>query len=174
MSLTTPNKLHILHLPSWYLPEGGQFCRNQVRELNRHGVRAEVLANVTISIRKHGFFQTLKFPKTPFLSYEDEIRVFRSFHISTPFFKKTDSRLWVRKTLKMFEIYIKKYGKPDVIHVHSVLWGGYAAMKIKEKYGMPYIITEHKGIFGMSCSWAENQFVEWQDEFMAQPFQMQI
>ena len=48
----TQRKLHILHLPSWYLPEGGQFCRNQVQALNENGdVYAAVMANVIISIK---------------------------------------------------------------------------------------------------------------------------
>lgn len=163
-------KLHILHLPSWYLPEGGQFCRNQVRELNQHGVYASVLANVTISLRKYGIIRSLSFPKGFFLSHEDDIDVFRNYHISFPFFKKTDTRLWARKTLRMFTVYCKKYGKPDIIHAHSVLSGGYAAMLIKKKYGVPYIITEHRGIFGMSCQWAEEQFIAWQDAYMKEAF----
>ncbi len=170
MITSPPMKLHILHLPSWYLPEGGQFCRNQVRELNQHEIHAAVLANVAISTRKYGLIQALKFPKGIFLSHEDEIQVLRNFHISFPFFKKFDSRLWVRKTLKMVDFYCEKFGKPDVIHAHSVLWGGFAAMRIKEKHGIPYVITEHKGTFGMSCQWAENQFLEWQDEFMSKAF----
>lgn len=163
-------KLHILHLPSWYLPEGGQFCRNQVRELNQHGIYASVLANVTIPMRKYGIIRSLSFPKGYFLSHEDDIDVFRNYHISFPFFKKIDSHIWARKTLKMFGVYCEKYGKPDVIHAHSVLWGGYAAMLIKKKYGVPYVITEHKGIFGMSCQWAEEQFITWQDAYMKDAF----
>lgn len=169
--MTSPSqKLHILHLPSWYLPEGGQFCRNQVGELHKHGVNARVLANVNISLKKYGFASGFKFRRGVFLSYEDDIQVFRHFHFSFPFFKKIDSRLWVKKTLEIFEKYVKKFGRPDVIHVHSVLWGGYAAKLIKDKYKIPYIITEHRGIFGMSCEWAENQFIEWQDPYMSDAY----
>lgn len=166
----TPKKIHILHLPSWYLPEGGQFCRNQVQALNEnYGIYAAILANVTISIRKYRI-EAFKFPKKFFMVHEDDIDVFRNYHISLPFFKKKDNLNWVKETLKMFESYCAKYGQPDLIHVHSVLWGGYAAKLIKDKHKIPYIITEHKGIFGLSCDWAKNQFQERQDVYMQQAF----
>ena len=70
----------------------------------------------------------------------------------------------------MVESYFAAYGKPDLIHVHSVLWGGYAAKLIKDKHKIPYVITEHRGIFGLSCEWAKNQFITWQDSYMQQAF----
>ncbi len=166
----TQRKLHILHLPSWYLPEGGQFCRNQVQALNENGdVYAAVMANVIISIKKYGL-NAFRFPTKFFLSREDNIDVFRNYHISLPFFKKRDSLKWAKETLKMVESYFAAYGKPDLIHVHSVLWGGYAAKLIKDKHKIPYVITEHRGIFGLSCEWAKNQFITWQDSYMQQAF----
>jgi len=33
--------------------------------------------------------------------------------------------------------------KPDLIHAHSVSLGGLVAQRIKEVYGIPYVITEH-------------------------------
>lgn len=51
--------------------------------------------------------------------------------------------LWIKQTVKLFNIYIKKYGRPDLIHVHCGLYGGAAAALIKEKYNIPYIVTEH-------------------------------
>lgn len=41
----------------------------------------------------------------------------------------------------------KKYGKIDVIHAHVSYPAGFAAMKLKEKYGVPYVITEHMAPF---------------------------
>lgn len=54
--------------------------------------------------------------------------------------------LWVRQSIKLFEMYIKKYGIPDIIHVHCGLYGGLVGKAIKEKYSIPYIITEHSSI----------------------------
>ena len=35
----------------------------------------------------------------------------------------------------------------DVIHAHCCVWAGYAAMKLSEKLGIPYVITEHATLF---------------------------
>ena len=51
--------------------------------------------------------------------------------------------LWVKQTLSLYEKYVKIYGKPDIIHVHCGLYGGLAAKVIKDKYSIPYVITEH-------------------------------
>jgi glycosyltransferase involved in cell wall biosynthesis len=37
--------------------------------------------------------------------------------------------------------------KPDLIHAHVTFPAGYLAMKLAEKYGIPFIITEHSGPF---------------------------
>jgi len=164
------DELHILHLPSWYLPEGGQFCRNQVQALNANGIKTNILANVTIALRKYGLKKMFSFPKSTFMSHEDNIHVFRHYHISLPLLKKLDGILWSHQTLYLFKKYCKIYGKPDVIHVHSVLWGGYAAYLIKKHTDIPYLITEHKGIFGFSCQYAKEQFMPWQTPFMEKAF----
>lgn len=51
--------------------------------------------------------------------------------------------LWVKQTLNLYEKYVRMYGKPDIIHVHCGLYGGLAAKVIKDKYSIPYVITEH-------------------------------
>lgn len=39
--------------------------------------------------------------------------------------------------------------KIDVIHAHCCVWAGYAAMKLSEKTGIPYVITEHSSIYSL-------------------------
>lgn len=43
--------------------------------------------------------------------------------------------------------YLKENGKPDWVHVHVPIWAGVPAMWIKKKYNIPYILTEHWGIY---------------------------
>lgn len=163
------DKLHILMLPSWYLPQGGQFVRNQAQMLCELGVECNVLANVSLPWRKYGF-KTLKFPRKAFSSQEDNLLVFRKFTKRIPHFRVLNGLLWTYQTIRLFEKYTEIYGKPDLIHVHSVLWGGYAAYKIKKKYQIPYIITEHRGSFGMSCDYAKAQFVDKENKYMENAF----
>jgi len=42
---------------------------------------------------------------------------------------------------------IKKYGKINLIHAHVGYPAGYIAAQLSEKYGIPYLITEHMGPF---------------------------
>jgi len=42
---------------------------------------------------------------------------------------------------------IKDFGKIDIIHAHVSYPAGWIAMKLSEKYKIPYVITEHMGPF---------------------------
>ena len=162
-------KLHTLRLPSWYLPHGGQFVCNQAQILKEFGFDVNVLANVEISLSN----DKLKYFTFPFKSKfcnEDGLLVYRHFFRCLPKATQLNAKLWAKNTLKLFEKYQKKFGKPDIIHVHSAIWGGYAAYLIKEKYNIPYIITEHRGRFGQSCDYAKNMFADWQTPLLEKAF----
>lgn len=45
--------------------------------------------------------------------------------------------------------YIKKHGKPDVIHAHNMVYSGLLASSIKQKHHIPIVITEHSSEFSM-------------------------
>lgn len=143
--------MHVLILPSWYPLNNedlnGCFFREQAHALSRAGMRVGVIAPQFRSLRqgvkaitgsyateiwmdnniptyfKHGVFC---FPKVPYL----------------------DLHRWVKAGLKLFEKYIKEQGKPDVIHVHSLLVAGPLALEIHKKYNIPYCVTEHSTAFG--------------------------
>jgi len=163
------SKGHILMIPSWYLPEGGQFCRNQAQIVTDRGLKANVLANVSLSWKKYKF-RNLTFPWHSYTSNEDGLVVFRKFTRRIPILKKINGLWWSWNTLHLFNKYCKIHGVPDLIHVHSVLWGGYAAYLIYKKRGIPYAITEHKGLFGLSCDYAIRQFEDWQTPYMEKAF----
>lgn len=54
---------------------------------------------------------------------------------------------WIKAGLAAFDDYVKQHGKPDVVHAHNALYAGMLAQSIKEKYGVPYVITEHSTAF---------------------------
>ncbi|ACF29278.1 glycosyltransferase [Neisseria gonorrhoeae] len=49
----------------------------------------------------------------------------------------------MRAGLKAFKHYIRENGLPDLIHAHCMNYAGILAQKISEKYGIPYVLTEH-------------------------------
>lgn len=73
-------------------------------------------------------------------------------------------RLWVSQMMALFERYMKEFGKPDVIHVHCGMYGGIAAMEIKKKYGIPYVLTEH------SSNVLNDSMVKWDKEHIGEVY----
>ena len=149
--------MHILEIPSFFPPYGGLFCLDQAKALKSLGHEVRILSNVqlgaTIGLRDY-FVQ-------PYLRYEHEmdgVTVCQSYQRGLPRVIRYNARRWVGIVCSMFEDYVRKYGKPDVLHAHCVKWAGYAAMLIGRKHHIPYVITEHlsfhdyAGEFGMPPS----------------------
>lgn len=65
--------------------------------------------------------------------------------------------LWVQIALRLLKLYIQKFGRPDLLHAHNVLWSGVAANRASRLLGIPYMITEH------SCAYVRG-LVRVQDE----------
>ena len=138
--------MRVLQLPSWYLPEGGHFCLHQTLALQEQGVEVHILANVVLPWRKYRY-KVFGYPFNSFFTEEEGVTLLRNYAWKIPFVDEWNIKIWVARTVQLFDKYAKKYGLPDIIHVHSSMWGGYAAALIKEKYGVPYVITEHRGRF---------------------------
>lgn len=56
---------------------------------------------------------------------------------------RTGGKIWSFLTRLAVKKYIRKYGKPDLIHAHFAVWAGYTADTIRRRHHIPYIITEH-------------------------------
>jgi len=54
---------------------------------------------------------------------------------------------WVKAGLICFDAYVKEKGRPDVVHAHEAIYAGMLAQKIEEKYGIPYVLTEHSTFY---------------------------
>ncbi len=158
--METCASMRLLLLPAWYLPEGGQFVRHQAMALHEQGVDVHILANVTLGWRKYTWkeFDFAAYPLTSFFTEEDGIPVFRCFTRPVPKAVVLNIRLWTRKTLRMYDTYVRRYGHPDLIHAHSATWAAYAAALIKQKYGIPYVLTEHRGMFGCRSDYSRRFF----------------
>ena len=47
---------------------------------------------------------------------------------------------------KLYDQYMQE-NRPDIIHAHCSVWAGYAAMKLSDQIGIPYVVTEHATLF---------------------------
>ena len=134
--------MHILEIPSFFTPYGGEFCLDQAKALKAVGHEVRILSNVqlALTIDAKGYFSL------PFRRYEyeqDGIIVCQSFQRGVPKAVRWNMKRWVSIVCDMFDAYVARYGRPDILHAHCAKWAGYAAMKISRKYGIPYVITEH-------------------------------
>ena len=134
--------MHILEIPSFFTPYGGEFCLDQAKALKTVGHEVRILSNVqlALTIGPKGYLNL------PYRRYEyemDGITVCQSFQRGVPKAVRWNAKRWVAIVCEMFDDYVARYGKPDILHAHCAKWAGYAAMKISRQYGIPYVITEH-------------------------------
>jgi len=54
---------------------------------------------------------------------------------------------FARGIQRLYDKYGLENAHPDVLHAHCCVWAGYAAMRLSEKTGIPYMITEHATLF---------------------------
>jgi len=78
---------------------------------------------------------------------------------------------WVSIVESMFRDYILKYGKPDILHAHCAKWAGYAAMKISQRYGIPYVITEHLSLMSLEDEFGSAPSGAWQIPRLRQAYE---
>lgn len=136
----------ILILPSWYPPDGGYFFREHSEALMQEGWQVDVLVNRMVGLRKlkqAGLSALQRYR----VNDENGLRVIRSFYLKLPGNEKYNITGWARKTTRIYQKYEKSFGRPDLVLAHSVTWAGYAACLLKFKYGIPFIIVEHRSFF---------------------------
>ncbi|PHS70847.1 MAG: hypothetical protein COB22_07765 [Cycloclasticus sp.] len=142
--------MHILIIPSWYPRNlndiGGSFFREQALELKKQGHEVGVLSLQHRPLRDLHFILFGK--RNTSFEVDEGLLTYRKNGVKWLGWAPRLHAWWCEKELlKVFERYVKKHGMPDIIHVHSMLYAGCAAMAIYKKHGVPYVITEHSSAF---------------------------
>lgn len=134
--------MHILEIPSFFPPYGGEFCLEQAKALKALGHEVRILSNVQLgaTINLRGY---LSLPYRRFEHECDGITIYQSYQRGLPKLIRYNVRRWVHIVCSMFDDYVERYGNPDILHAHCAKWAGYAAMKIGKDYKIPYVVTEH-------------------------------
>jgi glycosyltransferase involved in cell wall biosynthesis len=135
----------ILWLASWYpnrlAPSNADFIQRHARAVSLYHevdtifvVRdpgGKITRDVKLEVIKEG-------------ALTQQIIYYYSPSIPVPAINKLLSQL---KYNRLFKKYIRKYieenGSPSLVHVHVGMKAGIMASWLKEKYGVPYVITEH-------------------------------
>lgn len=145
--------MHILIIPSWY-PQfsgdiDGSFFREQAIAIRKAGYQVGVIYPQIRSLKN--IKSILKKPYGLTVENDEGANTLRWYTANyIPKNKKYNKSHWIKIALKLFDTYVEQFGKPDIIHVHSMLYAGYVAQIIKTKYGIPYVVTEHSTAFARS------------------------
>lgn len=142
-------KIHILILPMYYpekdsSPHRGYMFYEQAMQVARAGCTvglAFVEQRPTKNFTRKRFWQESHFQTS---AEDNGTFITLRMHAWNPKLStRTGGLIWSQLTLKLVRKYIRQYGKPDLIHAHFGLWAGYAASLIYQRYGIPYVVTEH-------------------------------
>lgn len=154
--------MHILIIPSWYPsndnPIRGIFFREQARALKNAGHQIGVIYPERKSIKKYRFNNIKKY-----ITYENDEGIPTIRTIGWYWFPRipyANANLFINDALELFQKYMKDHGKPEIIHAHSMLFGGVAAARIHKKYSIPFVVTEH------STAFARKLIHHWQKTYL--------
>lgn len=134
--------MHILEIPSFFTPYGGEFCLDQAKALKAAGHEVRILSNVQLGVTI-GLKGYLSLPFRRYEHQRDGVTVCQTFQRGVPLAVRWNVRRWVHIVLSMYDDYVARYGQPDILHAHCAKWAGYAAMQISGKYHVPFVVTEH-------------------------------
>ena len=162
------DKPHVLILPSWYLtreqPWHGIFFREQALALQHSGMKVGVIYPELRSLGALGLgalrddrFQTV---------FENEEGLATLRLRGWDLFPRISlhANLWIRSAIRLADEYTARFGKPDLIHAHSALWGGVAGARWHSLRGVPLVITEH------SSGFAQGLVKPWQRRLAREAF----
>lgn len=88
--------------------------------------------------------------------FQEQILYVRQSNLQYPFNKIIDQINYERYFKKAIKQYLLLFGKPDIVHVHVPVKAGKLALWLKAKFDIPYLLTEHYGIYN---DYAEDKFV---------------
>jgi Glycosyltransferase Family 4 len=142
--------MHILFIPSWYPCTSadivGSFFREQAIAIKKQGCKVGVIALQIRSLRSRKLLSIDNFRIRS--TIDEGVNTYRKDCINWyPKITKGHKKLWQYYGLVLFKRYIDAHGKPDIIHVHSMLYAGVIAYEIFNQYQIPYVLTEHSTLF---------------------------
>lgn len=141
--------VHVLIIPSWYPGKpgdiAGSFFREQALALQRSGCVVGVIYPQLKSLRDWRFEKPLA---SHSLEFDGPIPTLRSYGTNWfPLLHGVAAKLWSQHGLALYKEYVKKFGKPDIIHAHSAIYAGALARLLGAREGIPFVITEHSSAF---------------------------
>lgn len=143
--------MHILVIPSWFPskenPISGVFFIEQAEALVKYGNNVGILEFNAKSIKDllHGLSGIPFLPRYQF-SIKNGVNYITIEYISFPRIKYLkDIQFAILNDIAMLK-YKLRFGIPDIVHLHSFGMGK-AAIRIKKRFNVPFVVTEHLTLF---------------------------
>jgi glycosyltransferase involved in cell wall biosynthesis len=140
--------MHVLIIssgyPNVYEPLDGIFYKDQAEALFKMGNKVGVVSTIPVSV-----FSLFKRRKWCFgLGSHDMngLQTYTYTYLNRPKSPKYAIKMARKYGERMFEKYINANGVPNILHLHCYE-AGELARTIKEKWGIPYVVTEHSSRF---------------------------
>jgi teichuronic acid biosynthesis glycosyltransferase TuaC len=148
---------HILVIPSWYSSgpgSGGGYFRDQALALKAAGHRVAMLAPDIHTWRDLRTGRARRRRDDDVTVQSDGVPIYRRDDFTAmPRVPYRNPLVWTRCGMKLAHRYIAENGRPDLIHAHSCLNAGVLALAINQRYGIPFVVTEHSAGFGRWRWW---------------------
>jgi len=139
-------KPHVLILPSWYPtlenPLNGIFFYEQAKALRAEGVKVGVVYPQLKSLLRVRSDEIGTNPFRTLFAEEEGIPTLRGLGWFIPKLLPA-GMVFLARAQHLVHEYVKRFGVPDLVHAHSALWGGVAALRVQQALGVPYLLTEH-------------------------------
>lgn len=146
--------MHTLIIPMYYpekdsAPHRGYMFTEQATELAKAGHKVGLLFVEQRPLSRFSFNRFFK--ESHYQISETKEKGFTTMRMhawNSKLSTRLGAMIWVLLTVILVRHYIKRHGKPDIVHAHFSLYAGYAASIISRLYKIPYAVTEHASSIG--------------------------
>jgi glycosyltransferase involved in cell wall biosynthesis len=141
--------MHILILASGYPTEfslnQGIFFRDQAEAFAKDKQnQVAVIAVVPVSIKTVLKRKRFSFGLTS--TVKNQVRTYINTFLNIPKVNRYRVLKSRKLAMKLINAYIEEFRKPDVIHIHG-FQAGLQGVEAKERFGIPFVVTEHSNQF---------------------------
>lgn len=155
--------MKVLIIPTWYItterPDCGNYFRDQAIALHGSGIETGVVyvdisrSALGAKLRRFDLFKTRVY-------IDQEIPTVRMNGLGLSFRFVAFQLFYARLVTYCFHQYVRQFGLPDIIHAHGYP-AAYASSRIKQRYGVPFVYTEHLSLMkDQKYPFAHNKLID--------------
>ncbi|MCB0803327.1 MAG: glycosyltransferase [Flavobacteriales bacterium] len=135
--------MHVLFLPKWYPNEYDPFDGNFI-ENHAHAIKRKVNVSVLFVHSEANCPTTYRFEKRENKGIQELLVFFKKPNTGINPLNKLIAFFRYKKAQKLgYQRLFKENSKPDLVHIHVLSRPAFLALWLKQKFAIPFVITEH-------------------------------